>query len=172
MAAEVLLARHRPGLVVGCSSTALVTSAALHGIPAARVGTGLLLDRIAPYENGDRIPLTLVDAALPDLERDAAVVGRPSALGGEAAAARLAPLAADRGVPHADPSPPRAAPGGRGLAPPPSAAPPAVLQAAPAHQPAPARRQSGPCRGPPPPPGVTPHCAHRTDRARVRAVRA
>jgi hypothetical protein len=90
--AEVLLARHRPGLVVGCSSTALITAAALYGIPAARVGTGLLLDRIAPYENGDRIPLTLVDAALPDLERDAAVVGRPPALGQDVVAGRLAPL--------------------------------------------------------------------------------
>ncbi|MFF7209958.1 polysialyltransferase family glycosyltransferase [Streptomyces sp. NPDC008238] len=92
VAAEALLARFRPALVVGCSSAALVTAAALHGIAAARVGTGPLLDRIAPYENADRVPLTLVDAALPDLERDTALVGRPPALTGEAVEATLAPL--------------------------------------------------------------------------------
>lgn len=92
VAAEALLARFRPALVVGCSSTALFTAAALHGIPAARVGTGPLLERIAPYESEGRIPLTLVDAALPDLERDVALAGRPPALTAEVVEGTLAPL--------------------------------------------------------------------------------
>ena len=40
-------------LVVGCFSTALAT-AALYGVPAARLGTELLLERLNPYENSNR----------------------------------------------------------------------------------------------------------------------
>ncbi|WP_326597361.1 polysialyltransferase family glycosyltransferase [Streptomyces sp. NBC_01803] len=66
--AETLFAHLRPRLVVGCFSTALMTASALFGIPTARVGTELLLERVAPYENSNRVPLTIVDALLPDLE--------------------------------------------------------------------------------------------------------
>ncbi|MFD3451642.1 polysialyltransferase family glycosyltransferase [Streptomyces sp. NPDC058691] len=90
--AETLFERDRPELVVGCFSTALITAASFYGIPAARVGTDLLLERISPYENSNRVPLTLIDAALPDLERDAEVIGKPPALTGELVADRLAPL--------------------------------------------------------------------------------
>ncbi|GEB52418.1 polysialyltransferase family glycosyltransferase [Streptomyces cacaoi] len=65
--AEVLYERMRPALVVGCFSTALLTASALYGLPVARTGTELLLERVTPYENSNRIPVTLVDAALPDL---------------------------------------------------------------------------------------------------------
>ena len=41
-------------LVVGCFSTALAT-AALYGVPAARVGTELLLERLNPYETSNRM---------------------------------------------------------------------------------------------------------------------
>ncbi|GAA3129877.1 alpha-2,8-polysialyltransferase family protein [Streptomyces echinatus] len=68
--AETVFARLKPELVIGCFSTALMTAAAFYGIPVARVGTELLLDRITPYENSNRIPLTIIDAALPDAERD------------------------------------------------------------------------------------------------------
>lgn len=69
--AEVLYQRLRPALVVGCFSTALLTASALYGIPVARVGTGTLLDRLAPYQNSNRVPVTIVDALLPDLaDRD------------------------------------------------------------------------------------------------------
>ncbi|MFJ6070200.1 polysialyltransferase family glycosyltransferase [Streptomyces sp. NPDC093065] len=71
--AEVLFQRTRPALVVGCFSTALLTASALYGLPVARVGTGTLLDRLTPYENGNRVPATLVDALLPDLSDPAAV---------------------------------------------------------------------------------------------------
>ncbi|MFH8804376.1 alpha-2,8-polysialyltransferase family protein [Streptomyces sp. NPDC017936] len=67
--AETVFAFLKPKLVIGCFSTALMTAAAFYGIPVARVGTELLLDRITPYENSNRIPLTVIDAALPDAER-------------------------------------------------------------------------------------------------------
>ncbi|MEU0334793.1 polysialyltransferase family glycosyltransferase [Streptomyces sp. NPDC006193] len=72
--AEVLYQRMRPALVVGCFSTALLTASALYGLPVARVGTELLLERVTPYENSNRVPVTLVDALLPDLSDRAAVV--------------------------------------------------------------------------------------------------
>src|SRR5882757_2996944 len=67
--AETLYAYARPKLVIGCFSTALTTASAFFGIPVARVGTDLLLERITPYENSNRVPLTVIDAALPDAEK-------------------------------------------------------------------------------------------------------
>jgi len=77
--AEMLYERARPELVVGCFSTAMITAAAFYGIPAARVGTELLLERITPYQNSNRIPLTVVDALVPDLT-DRERAGRPADL--------------------------------------------------------------------------------------------
>ncbi|MGW1694951.1 polysialyltransferase family glycosyltransferase [Streptomyces sp. NPDC002399] len=71
--AEVLYQRMRPALVVGCFSTALLTASAFYGLPVARVGTGMLLDRLAPYENSNRVPVTLVDALVPEVTDRAAV---------------------------------------------------------------------------------------------------
>lgn len=65
--AEVLFERARPGLVVGCFSTALFTASAFYDLPVARVGTETLLDRLTPYQNSNRVPLVLADAVLPDL---------------------------------------------------------------------------------------------------------
>ncbi|WP_369171938.1 polysialyltransferase family glycosyltransferase [Streptomyces sp. R28] len=73
--AEVSFQRLRPALVVGCFSTALLTAAGLYGIPVARVGTDTLLARLAPYQNSNRVPLTIVDALLPDIADAAAVSG-------------------------------------------------------------------------------------------------
>ncbi|MBC2875341.1 MULTISPECIES: polysialyltransferase family glycosyltransferase [Streptomyces] len=66
--AEAVFQRLRPALVAGCFSTALVTARAFYGLPAARTGTDLLLDRLSPYENSNRVPVTIVDALLPALE--------------------------------------------------------------------------------------------------------
>lgn len=66
--AEVLFDRARPALVVGCFSTALFTASAFYDLPAARIGTELLLERLTPYQNSNRVPATLADALLPDLE--------------------------------------------------------------------------------------------------------
>ncbi|MEV0849756.1 polysialyltransferase family glycosyltransferase [Streptomyces sp. NPDC049954] len=71
--AEVLYQRLRPALVVGCFSTALLTAASCYGLPVARAGTELLLERLAPYENSNRVPVTVVDALLPDTADRAAV---------------------------------------------------------------------------------------------------
>ncbi|MDX3377094.1 polysialyltransferase family glycosyltransferase [Streptomyces sp. ME02-6991-2A] len=77
--AEVLYERMRPALVVGCFSTALLTASAFYGLPVARVGTELLLEGLSPYENVDRMPVTLVDALLPELgDRAAVEEQRPS----------------------------------------------------------------------------------------------
>ncbi|EST31877.1 alpha-2,8-polysialyltransferase family protein [Streptomyces roseochromogenus] len=65
--AEVLYQRMRPALVVGCFSTALLTAKALYGLPVARIGTEPLLEQLTPYENSNRIPVTIVDALLPEL---------------------------------------------------------------------------------------------------------
>ncbi|MGK5695479.1 alpha-2,8-polysialyltransferase family protein [Streptomyces sp. URMC 128] len=66
--AEVLFDRTRPALVVGCFSTALFTASVLYELPVARIGTELLLERLTPYQNSNRIPTTLADALLPDLD--------------------------------------------------------------------------------------------------------
>lgn len=71
--AEVLYQRMRPALVVGCFSTALLTASAFYDLPVARTGTGLLLERLSPYQNSNRVPVTIVDALVPDLEDRAAL---------------------------------------------------------------------------------------------------
>ncbi|MFJ4966150.1 polysialyltransferase family glycosyltransferase [Streptomyces sp. NPDC088729] len=71
--AEVVYERMRPALVVGAFSTALLTAAAFYGIPVARVGTEDLLAGLTPYQNSNRVPVTVVDALLPPLEDAAAV---------------------------------------------------------------------------------------------------
>ncbi|GHH77758.1 hypothetical protein GCM10018793_26630 [Streptomyces sulfonofaciens] len=65
--AEVLYQRMRPALVVGCFSTALFTAAAFFDLPVARLGTEVLLERLTPYQNSNRVPVTIVDALLPEL---------------------------------------------------------------------------------------------------------
>ncbi|MET7370147.1 polysialyltransferase family glycosyltransferase [Streptomyces sp. NPDC005566] len=70
---EVLYQRIRPALVVGCSATELLTAATLYELPVARTGTGTLLERLTPFENTARVPVTITDALLPDLEDAAAV---------------------------------------------------------------------------------------------------
>ncbi|CAM5311084.1 MULTISPECIES: polysialyltransferase family glycosyltransferase [Streptomyces] len=73
--AEVAFQRLRPALVVGCFSTALFTAGSLYGLPVARVGTDTVLAGLAPYQNSNRVPVTLADALLPDLGDQRAVSG-------------------------------------------------------------------------------------------------
>jgi hypothetical protein len=65
--AEVLYRQLRPALVAGCFSTALFTASTFYDIPVARIGTEPLLDRLTPYQNSNRVPVTIVDALVPDL---------------------------------------------------------------------------------------------------------
>jgi hypothetical protein len=62
--AEVVMQRLRPELVVSCFSTALMTAKYLFNIDAAAVGTEILLERLTPYQNSNRIPVTIIDAVL------------------------------------------------------------------------------------------------------------
>jgi hypothetical protein len=76
--AEVCFAALRPELVVGCFSTGLMTAQRYFGIEVAAYGTRLVLDRLAPYENSNRVPATIVDALLPRLSADGRVDQPPA----------------------------------------------------------------------------------------------
>ncbi len=65
--AETWFAAGRVSAVVGCFSTGLLTAGVGYGLPVARLGTELLLERLTPFHNSNRIPVTLVDALLPEL---------------------------------------------------------------------------------------------------------
>ena len=65
--AEAWFERGGVELVVGCFSTAMLTASSLYGLPVARLGTELMLERLSPFQNSNRIPVTLVDALIPDL---------------------------------------------------------------------------------------------------------
>ncbi|MDN6302439.1 MAG: alpha-2,8-polysialyltransferase family protein [Brachybacterium sp.] len=60
--AEIVIATTRPQLVVSCYSTGLATARALFGTATAAIGTSMMLHALAPYQNSNRIPLTIVDA--------------------------------------------------------------------------------------------------------------
>ncbi|MEV4570059.1 polysialyltransferase family glycosyltransferase [Nonomuraea sp. NPDC049419] len=75
--AEACFAALRPELVVGCFSTALVTAWRYYGLPVASYGTELVLERLTPYENSNRVPATIVDALLPRLSADGGVEQPP-----------------------------------------------------------------------------------------------
>ncbi|MFJ2557977.1 MULTISPECIES: polysialyltransferase family glycosyltransferase [unclassified Streptomyces] len=89
--AEVLYQRLRPALVIACFSTALFTAKAFYGLPVARTGTELLLERLAPYQNSNRVPVTIVDALLPPLEDGAGTEGTGAGTGTGAAPGEPAP---------------------------------------------------------------------------------
>ena len=75
--AETLYHHCRPELVVGCFSTAMVTASAYYDVPIGRVGTALVMKRLKPYPNSNRVPLAIVDHLVPDMERgeSPAIVG-------------------------------------------------------------------------------------------------
>ncbi|GAA3688364.1 alpha-2,8-polysialyltransferase family protein [Nonomuraea antimicrobica] len=76
--AEVCFAALRPELVVGCFSTGLVTAQRYFGLQVASYGTDLVLSRLTPYENSNRIPATIVDAVLPRLSAEGHVEQPPT----------------------------------------------------------------------------------------------
>jgi hypothetical protein len=77
--AEVLFAAARPALVVGCFSTALMTARKYFGLPVATMGLDLVMERLTPYENSNRIPVTIVDATVPRLAEDGTLAEPPPA---------------------------------------------------------------------------------------------
>lgn len=76
--AESYFAALRPELVVGCFSTALITARRHFGLPVATVGGELVLERLTPYENSNRIPATITDALLPRLSADGSLEEPPA----------------------------------------------------------------------------------------------
>ncbi|MDR4534934.1 polysialyltransferase family glycosyltransferase [Glutamicibacter sp. PS] len=60
--AETVVAAVRPALVLSCFSTGLATAKYLQGIEVVAVGTAMLLQALAPYQNSNRVPLSLVHA--------------------------------------------------------------------------------------------------------------
>ncbi|MGO2863739.1 MAG: polysialyltransferase family glycosyltransferase, partial [Brevibacterium sp.] len=60
--AEIVIATTQPQLVVSCYSTGLATARALFGTATAAIGTSMMLQVLTPYQNSNRIPLTIVDA--------------------------------------------------------------------------------------------------------------
>lgn len=77
--AEVCFDASRLRLVAGCFSTGLVTARRYFGLPVASYGTGLVLERLTPYENSNRVPVTIVDALLPRLSADGELREPPAA---------------------------------------------------------------------------------------------
>ncbi|MEV5410443.1 polysialyltransferase family glycosyltransferase [Thermopolyspora sp. NPDC052614] len=75
--AEVYFAALRPALVAGCFSTALATADRCFGLPTATLGGELILDRLTPYENSNRVPATIVDATVPRLAPDGTLTDPP-----------------------------------------------------------------------------------------------
>jgi hypothetical protein len=73
---EVMLASSDVVAVVGCFSTALVTARSIFGVRSISVDTTRLLERLKPYENSNRIPVTVIDA----LHRDGSPFESPELL--------------------------------------------------------------------------------------------
>ena len=62
LSAEIVALKLDPLVVLSAFSTALATCSRLFEIPVHAVGTGELIQQLAPFENSNRIPLSLVDA--------------------------------------------------------------------------------------------------------------
>ena len=60
--AEVVLAWLQPVAVIGCFSTSLAVAHAVYGIESIAIGTEKMLEAITPFENSNRIPVTIADA--------------------------------------------------------------------------------------------------------------
>ncbi|GAA3760323.1 hypothetical protein HDA32_004822 [Spinactinospora alkalitolerans] len=88
--AEVWFTVLRPSTVVSCFSTGLSTAAHLYGIPVACVGTEMLLEAVTPYQNSNRIPVTIVDASMPRIDAEGGL--RPPRFSEERLHRELAPL--------------------------------------------------------------------------------
>ncbi len=76
--AEVVYQRLRPALVVGCFSTALLTASTFYSVPVARTGTDLLLERLSPYQNSNRVPSRSSTRWSPAWRRTARTPARPT----------------------------------------------------------------------------------------------
>lgn len=62
--AETVITLMKPLVVISCFSTALLSARYMLGTPVIAVGTGELLQELSPYQNSNRIPVSIVDALL------------------------------------------------------------------------------------------------------------
>ncbi|MFL4472958.1 polysialyltransferase family glycosyltransferase [Paeniglutamicibacter sp. MACA_103] len=62
--AETVITLMKPLVVISCFSTALISARYMLGTPVIAVGTGELLQELSPYQNSNRIPVSIVDALL------------------------------------------------------------------------------------------------------------
>ncbi len=62
--AETVITLTKPLVVISCFSTALLSAKYMLGTPVIAVGTGELLQELSPYQNSNRIPVSIVDALL------------------------------------------------------------------------------------------------------------
>ncbi|GAA3326855.1 polysialyltransferase family glycosyltransferase [Paeniglutamicibacter sulfureus] len=62
--AETVITLMSPLVVISCFSTALISAKYMLGTPVIAVGTGDLLQELSPYQNSNRIPVSIVDALL------------------------------------------------------------------------------------------------------------
>jgi hypothetical protein len=76
--AEVWCAAACPELVVSCFSTALLTARRYAATSVATMGCELVLERLTPYQNSNRIPATIVDAVIPELHADGSLSEPPA----------------------------------------------------------------------------------------------
>lgn len=61
---EITALRRVPGLVIGCFSTALMTLRTAFGMDVVSLGTAMMLEKVAPYQNSNRVPLVLIHRLL------------------------------------------------------------------------------------------------------------
>ena len=62
--AETVITLMKPLAVISCFSTALLSAKNMLGVPVIAVGTSELLQELSPYQNSNRIPLSIVHAQL------------------------------------------------------------------------------------------------------------
>ncbi|PQZ90289.1 hypothetical protein CQ018_14965 [Arthrobacter sp. MYb227] len=62
LGAEIVALKLKPLMIFSAFSTALATCSQLFDMPVRALGTTNLLKELAPYENSNRIPLSIVDA--------------------------------------------------------------------------------------------------------------
>jgi hypothetical protein len=60
--AEMIASKTRLDSVASFFSTALITLSGMYGVTPISVGTELLMSRLTPFANSNRIPMTVVDA--------------------------------------------------------------------------------------------------------------
>ncbi|MGP9529856.1 polysialyltransferase family glycosyltransferase [Glutamicibacter sp. AOP5-A2-18] len=60
--AETVITAVRPKVVISCFSTGLATARYILDTEVHAVGTGMMLQALAPYENSNRIPLSIIHA--------------------------------------------------------------------------------------------------------------